>query len=231
MSDAQDATFVLPTSISVHRFTQMKVEAILNTEYQVTGEKTPLEHCLDESKDPEATIALLGLEGEEAEIAQDILECAMEGGEVDEIYGPRGGVLCILLPTTGPDQDTVFQTLEAEGGEEGADEHGFVHQPNELFSGLSPAQVWVGAGKHEMALAEQFLPELWGRMKDKEFKTPGHANTEWLSALRLWSYNPAQGYRGRVIDIVHQERNENLAKRRALYDRLGLETPLVAPAD
>lgn len=228
MSEQQEASFVLPTSIAVYRYQQMKVESILNTPYQVTDEKTPLEHCLSVSKDPGVTVEALGLNEDQADVAIDLLECALEGGELDEIYGPRGGVLCILLPTTSPDLDTVWRAME-EGSAEALSPEAFVNQPNELFSGLSPAQVWVGAGKHELALADRFLPEVWGRMKKKEFKSPGEANTEWLSQLRLWSYNPASGYRGRVIDIIRQERNENLAKRREMFEALSLETPFLTP--
>lgn len=230
MSDAQEATFVLPTTIAVHRYQQMKVEAILNTPYQVTAEKTPMEYCLGGEAGAEETVALLKLPEEQAEIALDLLEDALDGGDEDEIYGPRGGVLCILLPTTSTDQDLAYQAMDAEE-DDGPSLMDFVHQPNELFSGLTPAQVWVGAGKHEMALADAFLPQLWARMKDKKFATPGQANTEWLSQLRLWSYNPAPGYRGRVIDIIVQERNENLARRRPLIEALGVESVLVTPPE
>ena len=223
MSEESQGTFVLPTSIAVHRYQQMKVESIINTSYQVTEDMTPVEHCLKVSRDAEETAALLNLPEEQAEIALDLLEDLMAGGDLDEVYGPRGGVLCILLPTTSQEVDHIL--LGVQAGVEGSPSPlAFVNQPNELFSGLTPAQVWVGAGKHEMALADNYLPQLWGKMSDKEFSSPGAANTEWLGQLRLWSYNPARGYQGRVVDIVRQERNENLAKRRALYAELGIET-------
>jgi hypothetical protein len=218
-------TFVLPTSIAVYRYQQMKAEAIVNTVYQVTGEKTPAEHCLEVSKDPESTVELLNLAEDQAEIVLDLLEDLMSGGSIDEVYGPRGGVLCILLPTTSTDLDHVHQALTS--GEES--EEVFVNKPNELFSGLNPAQVWVGAGKNEMALADAYLPKLWEKMSEKEFDSPGIANTEWLGQLRLWSYNPADGFAGRVVDIIQQERNANLAKRRAIYGEQGISTSFVAP--
>lgn len=215
-TDAQQ-TFTLPTQMAVERFLQMKVEAILNTEYQVTGEKTPLAHCLEDSEDPEETVALLGLPEEQAEIAIDLLEEALEGAELEEVYGLRGGVLNVLMPMIHEEQDALFQLHDSDAeGAPSAEE--FAQAPNELFSGLTPAQVWAGTGKIEMAMAEAILPQLWSEMKDKEFPTPGAANTEWLSRLRLWSYNPAQNYRGRIIDIILLERNENLRKRCALHE-------------
>ncbi len=227
MSENQ-ASFVLPTSIAVHRYRQMRVESIVNTPYKVTDEKSPAEYCLSSDRDPERTVGLLNLPEEQAEIALDLLSDLVTGGSPDEVYGPRGGVLCILMPTTSPAIDLIWQSMEA--GVEGAPSvQAFVNQPNELFAGLSPAQVWVGAGKHEMALAEAWLPSQWKRIAAKEFPSPGAANTEWLSQLRLWSYNPAQGYSGRVVDIIHQERNENLARRRALCAELGISTVFVAP--
>jgi hypothetical protein len=218
-------TFVLPTSIAVHRYQQMKAEAIINTVYQVTGDKTPAEHCLEVSKDPQSTTELLNLSDDQSEITQDLLEDLMVGGSLEEIYGPRGGVLCILLPTTSMELDHGHKGMTS--GETKQDE--FVNHPNELFSGLNPAQVWVGAGKNEMALADAYLPKLWEKMSDKTFESPGSANTEWLGQLRLWSYNPADGFAGRVVDIIQKERNDNLAKRRAIYAALGISTCFVSP--
>ena len=47
MSESQpEAPFVLPSQVAVHRYVQMKVESVWNTPYKITGNITPLEHCL-----------------------------------------------------------------------------------------------------------------------------------------------------------------------------------------
>ncbi len=222
------AEFVLPTRIAVHRYQQMQVEAILNTPYKVTDEKTPLEFCLLGDKDPEAVVKLLGLDAEQSEIATDLLDDACAGGEVDEIYGPRGGVLSILLPTVDPELDLVWQGVR--NGIEGAPTpEGFSVMPNEMFSGLPPGHIWAGTGRIEMSLADGFLRYLWGELKEKEFRTPGMANTEWLSRLRLWTYNPAQGYQGRILDLILHERRDNLKRRLELCEQLGLPCEFAPP--
>jgi hypothetical protein len=215
--------FVLPTRIAVHRYQQMKVEAILNTPYVVTDELTPVQVVLG-GADIDETIAALDLPGEDAEIAEDILHDALGGGDLDEIYGPRGGVLSILLPTAGPDDDLIWQAVEQEAP--GAmTQNAFVNAAHELFGGLTPAQVWAGAGKNEWQLAQGHLPSLWNQFKDEKFATPGAANTAWLSKLRLWSYNPAQGFNGRVIDIIRAERDRNLKLRLDYCTEKGIDTP------
>lgn len=216
--------FVLPTRIAVHRYQQMKVEAVLNTPYQITDEQTPLQVVLG-GADIESTLAKLELPEDEAEIAEDILHDALGGGELDEIYGPRGGILSILLPTAGPDDDLIWKAV-AEKVPGAITENAFVNAAHELFGGLTPAQVWAGTGKIEWELASAYLPTLWNQFKDEKFPTPGAANTAWLSKLRLWSYNPAGGnHRGRVIDILRDERDRNLKLRRDYCAEKGIDTP------
>lgn len=231
MSNEESAAFVLPTQIAVHRYQQMRVEAILNTPYQVTNEKTPLVYLLEEGKQIEEVIGLLELNDDDAELAQDLLEDVSKGGDIDEIYGPRGGVLNVLLPTTSPDMDLTWQKVQK--GEEGAPSaEAFTVLPNELFSGLTPGQVWAGTGRLEIQLADLFFKGLWEEeMKDKKFPTSGAANTEWLGRLRLWAYNPARvtNFRGRIVDLIQQERRENLIKRRELCDLLGLKCAFSPP--
>ncbi|MBH24505.1 MAG: hypothetical protein CMH57_08645 [Myxococcales bacterium] len=228
MSDGEaqqaEAPFVLPTQVAVARYLQMKVESILNTPYQVTGEMSPVAHCLQESGDAEETAELLNLPEDQHEIAIDLLEDALEGGDLEEVYGLRGGALNILMPMAHEEQDRVLYAIEEEL--EGAPElSAFLHAPNELFSALTPAEVWVGTGKIEMALADLFLRQSWLELKEKSFPAPGAANTEWLSRLRLWSYNPAQvqNYRGRVVDLIKQERRENLASRVEWSEARGID--------
>jgi hypothetical protein len=218
--------FVMPTRIAVHRYQQMKVEAIVNTPYQVTGDQSPLQACMD-GAGIDDTLDLLKLDDDEAEIAQDLLEDALGGGDIDETYGPRGGVLCLLFPTADPSADFVFEVAvqEAPGA---MTMNAFVNAPNELFSALTPAEVWAGAGKIEMELAQVLLENLWDQFKDEDFRTPGAANTAWLGKLRLWSYNPTNGHRGRVIDIIRDERGRNLTLRREHCAANGIETVFAA---
>lgn len=219
--EEQVAAFVLPTRVAVQRYQQMKVEAVLNTPYQVTGEKTPLEFCLLESQDAEGTVKLLGLDEAMGELALGLLQDALQGGKVEEIYGARGGFLNVLMPLATPEQDHVWQAMSRHV--EGAPTRSaFSIMPNELYSGMAPGHVWAGTGRIEMALAEAFLRHLWGEMKDKKFQTSGAANTEWLGRLRLWSYNPAQGYKGRVVDLILHERRDLLKRRLELCDQRGL---------
>jgi len=218
--------FVLPTRIAVHRYQQMKVEAIINTAYQITQDQTPMQVCQGGMPVGEV-IDTLELEGEEAEIAEDLLEDALSGGELDEAYGPRGGILCLLLPTADPQNDFILHQVQSQTS--GAMTHNaFVNSSNEIFSGLSPAQVWAGAGPIEWELAQSCLNNLWEKLADQKFKSTGATNTAWLGKLRLWSYNPTPGHQGRVIDIIHDERNRNLKLRREHCEANGIDTAFAA---
>lgn len=218
----QQATFVLPTSTAVARYMQMKVEAILNTEYQVTEGKTPFEHVLTISQDPRVTADLLNLPEQQAEIAVDLLEEALDGGAIEDAYGLRGGILNILLPMASEDLDLgLTPVLDEEEGAPAIDK--FANTPNELFSSLTPAQVWVGTGPIEMQIADAYLPRLWAETRELSFPTPGAANGEWLSRLRLWSYNPAGGGRGRIVDVIVAERNLLLERRVTICHERGID--------
>lgn len=225
MSEEQ-GKFVLPTPVAVQRYQQMKVESILNTEYQVTDEKTPFEFFLRGDMNASAVIELLGLAEGQAEIATDLLEDAKAGGSLEEIYGLRGGVLNILMPPLSDDNDHGFLALDED---DDAAQATFANTAHELFAAMTPGQVWAGTGKHEMALADAYLPFLWKEMGDREFPTTGAANTEWLSRLRLWTYNPAPGYNGRVIDVVTFERSENYRKRLELARDLEIDIDFSFP--
>lgn len=184
----------------------------------------PLEHCLLTSKDPHATAALLKLPEPIQAVAAEQLQRALQGGALAEVYGLRGGVLSILLPATSPGLDRAYAAVEAEvDGAPSVQE--FTERSNELFAGLTPGQVWAGTGKLEMQLADLILPQLWEQTREMSFPTPGAANAEWLSRMRLWSYNPAPvtNWRGRVVDLVIVERNQNLKKRLAWAETLGLQ--------
>jgi len=219
---APQVSFVLPTSTAVARYMQLKVESVLNTPYQVTDELTPYEHVLTVSHDAKVTADLLNLPEQQAEIAIDLLEEALDGGAIEDAYGLRGGVLNVLLPMASEDLDLGLDAvLDEEDGAPTIDK--FANTPNELFSSLTPAQVWVGTGPIEAQLADALLPRLWAETRELSFPTPGAANAEWLSRLRLWSYNPAGGGRGRVIDLIVAERNMLLEKRVTICHERGID--------
>lgn len=212
-------TYQLPTHVAVQRYLEMKVEAVLNTPYQITDDLTPMEHCLTQSSDPEATVGILGLPQEQHEIAVDFLNEALTEPDLEDLYGLRGGVLNIFMPRVYQHQDNMWKDLYSSG----LTTEQFVHRPNELFGSLSVAQVWAGAGKLEMALADAFLPKTWEKLKAKKFPLPGMANLEWLNRLRLWSYNPARGgLSGRVVDVILNERDENCLNKIKLCRERGL---------
>jgi hypothetical protein len=217
-------SFVLPMATAVERYRLMQVEAILNTEYEVTQNLAPIEHCLRHSKDADVTADLLNLPAPIRALAVERLQAALQGGRIEEIYGLRGGVLCVLLPATSPALDRAF-TAVAQEIDGAPSRHAFSELANELFSGLTPGQVWAGTGKLEMQLADLILPQLWEQTRELSFPTPGAANGEWLSRLRLWSYNPApvSNWRGRVVDLIQLERNQNLRKRLTFAEELGLQ--------
>lgn len=153
-------------------------------------------------------------------------------GRYTEAYNRSGGILNLFTPPWGEQQDEVWAEMLAgwkattfadESARQEALrvlEQQWNNAPHPFFAGLTPAQVMVGGGPQEAALAREFLERLRQMYEGHPFVSEGEALVKTLSLLRGWQCQPRKG--GRTpLDIIVAERNELLARRaRALRGEL-----------
>ncbi|MCS4464975.1 hypothetical protein JTT01_16615 [Clostridium botulinum] len=81
-------------------------------------------------------------------------------------------------------------------------------EPSELWSGLTPSQIWAGGGKVEKALLMDFLNKLTELMNGKQFTTKGAAFMNCIDVLRTWQLNKNDICEGKTpMEAIIEERN------------------------
>jgi len=86
--------------------------------------------------------------------------------------------------------------------------------PSELFSGLTPAEVWAGGGPKEALLLERFVEACQGR-EERQYPTRADLVRQALIFLRYWQVVPQQDLGGPPEAVIHAERRQILKHRRA----------------
>jgi len=162
--------------------------------------------------------------------ARKLLQPWLEG-RYTLAYQRSGGLLNILTPSWGEQEDEVWQAMVDEWERQSfpspearreafqALEQAWNNEPHPFFAGLSPAQVMVGGGEREYELTEEFLAELGARFQGKQFESEGDALIQALLFLRGWE-NITHGRDQTPREIIIAERNALLERReRALRQR------------
>ena len=129
-------------------------------------------------------------------------------------YRRSGGILNIFTPPWGEEQDEGWANLLAERGTASLAElaERWNTTPHPFFAGLTPAQVMVGGGPQEAAMAREFCRQLTRLFDGRPFESEGQSLQETLMLLRRWQCE--QGPDGRTpFDIISAERDELLARR------------------
>jgi hypothetical protein len=107
--------------------------------------------------------------------------------------------------TRYPDEQTRQEALNALEQQWNASPHPF-------FAGLTPAQVMVGGGAREQALATEFLERIAEMLDGHPFRSEGEALTHVVLMLRAWECAPRRrGMTPRKIIVA--ERDKLLARR------------------
>jgi hypothetical protein len=153
-------------------------------------------------------------------------------GRYSEAYNRTGGVLNYLTPPWNTQQDEVWAEMVAQWKATSFPddearvqamrdlEQAWNHRPHPFFAGLTPAQVMVGGGELERALARDFLDRLTAKFDGKGHESEGHALVQSLILLRAWQFRPQPDGR-RPIDVILAERSELLARRAHILGERG----------
>ena len=162
------------------------------------------------------------------------LESPRSEGRYVEAYNKSGGVLNLLSEPVTAEDDEFWQQLVAEqiegrtfaSEEERAAAWREIEQkwnetPNELFSNLTPAQVWAGGGEQEMELLQDFMEQMNEECGDQGYPSQGAMIMASLSCLRLWQVMPQPVLGGRAPgEIIVEERSQILRRKESLLRQL-----------
>ncbi|EJO5349239.1 hypothetical protein NRP93_003405 [Clostridium botulinum] len=123
-------------------------------------------------------------------------------------YSKTGGVLNLFNGKISENMDIQFKELSSEFKDKNEVIKKWKDEPSELWSGLTPAQVWAGGGKVEKALLMDFLSKLTELMQGKQFSTKGAAFINCIDVLRTWQLNKNDICGGKTpMEAIIEERN------------------------
>lgn len=228
-------SFWVPTEEAGKRHTQITVECWANIPMPYLDDRTPWEVSVTEGR--ETVLATLPDYLKRSSLFDSYraqLESPRPEGRYVEAYSKSGGVLNLLNEPVTAEDDEFWQQLVAEqiegrtfaNGEERAAAWREIEQrwnetPNELFSNLTPAQVWAGGGEQEMELLRDFMERLNEECGDQGYPSPGAMITTSLICLRIWQVMPQSGLSGRAPgEIIIEERSQILRRKENLLRRL-----------
>ncbi|NFV13005.1 hypothetical protein FDG09_08695 [Clostridium sporogenes] len=124
------------------------------------------------------------------------------------VYSKTGGVLNLFNEKISENIDIQFKNLRSEYVDKNKAINRWKDEPSELWSGLTPAQIWTGGGKVEKALLMDFLSKLTELMNGKQFTTKGAAFMNCIDVLRSWQLNKNEICEGKTpMEAVIEERN------------------------
>jgi hypothetical protein len=228
-------SFWLPTEEAGERHLQAGVECWANIPMPYLDDRTPWEVSVTEGREAVLTILPDHLKRSplfDSYLAQ--LKSPRPGGRYVEAYNKSGGVLNLLNEPVTEEDDEFWQQLVTEqiegrtfaSQEEQAAAWREIEQkwnetPNELFSNLTPAQVWAGGGEQEMELLRDFMERMNEECGDQGYPSRGAMITASLQCLRLWQVMPQRALGGRAPgEIIVGERNQILRRKENLLRRL-----------
>ncbi len=222
----------IPTPLVGEKLWQFLDESFVNRPHETLNER-PIFEVLSEPKGEETVREFLqAFLPRPGKTPDDVLaDAAVQAGpfKYETAYSASGGLLNILLPRPNERVDEVWQDLvtqyyrkvsfaSEQEQEKRLKELGILwnYTPNDIFSMLTPAQVWAGGGLRESDLLTRFFEEITLRFS-KKIKSPGEAILRSLLYLRSWQTVPLAEYGFRTaFQIIRAEREEIRLKKEAL---------------
>jgi len=223
-------SYWIPTEAAGERVFWMSLEFSLNKRPK-GNQPSIAEVAWSSGSTDEALLALPSIVPEKIRREAQRLIRPWPDGRYTGAYRRSGGILNVFTPPWSEPQDEVWvkmragwetETFPDEGARQEALralEQQWNTTPHPFFATLTPAQVMVGGGPQEAALADEFMRRLTHMYDGQPFESEGEALVKTLTLLRGWQCQPQKDGRT-VLDIIVAERNELLARRARALDGL-----------
>ncbi len=222
----------VPTPLVGEKLWQFLDESFVNRPHEALEDRALYEILPEPDGEKRARAFLQNYPPRPGKTVDDVLaDARIQAGpfKYESAYEASGGLLNILLPRPEAAVDEVWQNLvqkyvkqvsftSEDEKERRLKELGVLwnYTPNDLFSMLTPAQVWAGAGLRESDLLTRFFEEITYRFS-KKIKSPGEAILRSLLYLRSWQTVPLADYRFKTaFQVIQAEREDIRLKKEAL---------------
>ncbi|HID85884.1 MAG TPA: DUF2384 domain-containing protein, partial [Anaerolineae bacterium] len=232
-SDRREESLILdlrttwvPTREAADRHIQILMECWANMPIDELGGRTPWEVGLTEEgrREVEAMLReqIIGRGPLLKEYLAQLEPLREPGRRYVEAYQKSGGLLNIFAERVTEADDDFWHQLVRERieGVEFPDEEArarawreiegiWNETPSELFSNLTPAQVWAGGGGEETDLTWEFMERLREECGDRGYSSQGEMIRTCLLLLRTWQTIPQRALGGRTpAEVILEERDE-----------------------
>lgn len=221
--------FRLPNQTAVERLRLFLAETWANTESPALEGRTPWEYAMLHGVEDTLRRVPERPPIESSWLCQE-LEWRQPVGRYVGAYGRSGGLLNLFNPWATEADDDQWAEMQAgiahlEGRALAEAEVEIAELWNEtahdLFSGLTPAQVWAGGGPRERELAVPALEWVEKYVAQQEHRAPAEALEAHLWALRLWQLRPQRRLKKRSpLQVILAERESILVRREEFLRQL-----------
>ncbi len=219
----------IPTSLVGEKLWQFLDETFVNRPKPELNDRALYEVLPEEDGETRIRDYLESFPPRPGKAVEDVLkEARITAGDFKyyEAYEKSGGLLNILLPRPNELYDEKWQSLlekyyaglsfpSTQKKEERLRQLGMIWNdtPNEIFSMLTPAQVWAGGGLRESDLLTRFFEEITYRFS-KKMKNEGEAILRSLLYLRSWQSVPLMEYQFKTAFTVIRDEREDIRRRK-----------------
>jgi hypothetical protein len=216
-------SYWFPTKASAERMFRMTLEFNLNQHVEADQPTLAEVACITGSIDEALSTLPLPVPKETRAEMRRLLQ-PWPDGRYTPAYQRSGGILNLFTPAWGEPEDEPWAAALARWEAGSYDDEGTRQEalrtleqewnarPHPFFARLTPAQVMVGGGPREAALAVDFLTHLRLMYDGYEFESEGQALIAALTTLRAWQCQVQEGGQT-VFQIVVAEREALLARR------------------
>ncbi|RJO61149.1 hypothetical protein C4544_03600 [candidate division WS5 bacterium] len=125
-----------------------------------------------------------------------------------------GGLLNVFNDDVSEEYDEVWKDISKNGTDtESAVKWNMT--PNNLFSMLTPEEVWACPGVEERKLFDEFFEDLTKKFDGKGFEYEGEMLTQAIFFLRGWVFKKSL-FSKPPIEIIKEERRQNAVKNKKI---------------
>lgn len=181
----------VPTKLAGIKGLRAQIEYLFNQPLEELEGATPYERILD-TRDMSVFYNIFPL-AKANKFNKEVIKAApLNRAEFkyNVVYKKSGGLLNLFHPLINKEMDIHFKKLFDESLSKKEVINKWLVEPSQIWSSLTPGQVWAGGGEIEFKLFIDFMNKLTITLGDREYVSEGEALVKSLGFLRSWQLQP-----------------------------------------